>query len=90
MRRAATSSLAAVSPGAEVIADGSIRLRAAQVGRSRAPRDTSARIFTTPEAELVSIAGVYRTFESAPDAAVAKKPAQIRLADTSQIVIEPL
>ncbi len=53
--------------------------------------DTSARIFTTHlEAELVSIAGVYRTFDGAPDAAVAKKPAQIRLADASQIVIEPL
>jgi len=33
---------------------------------------------------------VYRTFDSAPDAAVAKKPAQIRLADSSQLVIEPL
>jgi septum site-determining protein MinC len=85
--------LAAVSPGAEVIADGSIHVYAPLKGRALAGArgDTSARIFTTHlEAELVSIAGVYRTFESAPDAAVAKKPAQIRLADTSQIVIEPL
>jgi septum site-determining protein MinC len=85
--------LAAVSPGAEVIADGSIHVYAPLKGRALAGArgDTSARIFTTHlEAELVSIAGVYRTFESAPDAAVAKKPAQIRLADASQIVIEPL
>ena len=85
--------LAAVSPGAEVIADGSIHVYAPLKGRALAGArgDTSARIFTTHlEAELVSIAGVYRTFESAPDAAVAKKPAQIRLADSSQIVIEPL
>ena len=85
--------LAAVSPGAEVIADGSIHVYAPLKGKALAGArgDTSARIFTTHlEAELVSIAGVYRTFESAPDPAVAKKPAQIRLADSSQIVIEPL
>ena len=85
--------LAAVNPGAEVIADGSIHVYAPLKGRALAGArgDTSARIFTTHlEAELVSIAGVYRTFESAPDTAVAKKPAQIRLADASQIVIEPL
>ena len=85
--------LAAVSPGAEVIADGSIHVYAPLKGRALAGArgDTSARIFTTHlEAELVSIAGVYRTFESALDAAVAKKPAQIRLAEASQIVIEPL
>lgn len=85
--------LAAVNPGAEVIADGSIHVYAPLKGRALAGArgDTSARIFTTHlEAELVSIAGVYRTFESAPDVAVAKKPAQIRLADANQIVIEPL
>ncbi|OZA29930.1 MAG: septum site-determining protein MinC [Hydrogenophilales bacterium 17-64-11] len=85
--------LAAVNPGAEVIADGSIHVYAPLKGRALAGArgDASARIFTTHlEAELVSIAGVYRTFESGPDAAVAGKPAQIRLADASQIVIEPL
>lgn len=85
--------LAAVNPGAEVIADGSIHVYAPLKGRALAGArgDTSARIFTTHlEAELVSIAGVYRTFDAAPDAGVAKKPAQIRLADASQIVIEPL
>ncbi len=85
--------LAAVNPGAEVIADGSIHVYAPLKGRALAGArgDISARIFTTHlEAELVSIAGVYRTFDAAPDASVAKKPAQIRLADASQIVIEPL
>lgn len=85
--------LAAVNPGAEVIADGSIHVYAPLKGRALAGArgDTTARIFTTHlEAELVSIAGVYRTFDTALDAAVAKKPAQIRLADASQIVIEPL
>lgn len=85
--------LAAVNPGAEVIADGSIHVYAPLKGRALAGArgDTSARIFTTHlEAELVSIAGVYRTFESAPDTAVARKPAQIRLAEASQIIIEPL
>src|SRR5512135_2515060 len=85
--------LAAVNPGAEVIADGSIHVYAPLKGRALAGArgDTSARIFTTRlEAELVSIAGVYRTFESAPDPALAKKPVQVRLADASQIVIEPL
>ncbi len=85
--------LAAVNPGAEVIADGSIHVYASLKGRALAGArgDTSARIFTTHlEAELVSIAGVYRTFDAAPEPAVTKKPAQIRLADASQLVIEPL
>jgi septum site-determining protein MinC len=85
--------LAAVNPGAEVIADGSIHVYAPLKGRALAGArgDTSARIFTTHlEAELVSIAGVYRTFESALDPAVARKPAQVRLTDASQLVIEPL
>jgi septum site-determining protein MinC len=85
--------LAAVNPGAEVIADGSIHVYAPLKGRALAGArgDVTARIFTTHlEAELVSIAGVYRTFDTALDATVAKKPAQIRLAAASQIVIEPL
>ena len=85
--------LAAVNPGAEVIADGSIHVYAPLKGRALAGArgDTTARIFTTHlEAELVSIAGVYRTFDTALDVALARKPAQIWLADASQIVIEPL
>jgi septum site-determining protein MinC len=59
--------LAMVSAGAEVIADGNIHIYAPLRGRALAGAqgDHKARIFTTSfEAELVSIAGVYRTFES--------------------------
>ncbi len=85
--------LAAVSPGAEVIADGSIHVYAPLKGRALAGArgDTNARIFTTwLEAELVSIAGIYRTFDAPLDGTLARRPAQIRLADASQLVIEPL
>ncbi|HWU85285.1 MAG TPA: septum site-determining protein MinC, partial [Rhodocyclaceae bacterium] len=59
--------LAMVSAGAEIIADGNIHIYAPLRGRALAGAqgDHQARIFTTSfEAELVSIAGVYRTFES--------------------------
>lgn len=74
--------LAAVSAGAEVIADGSIHVYAPLRGRalSGAGGATDARIFTTRfEAELVSVAGVYRTFEDGIPEALAGKPAQVRL-----------
>ena len=57
---------AMVSVGAELIADGNIHVYAPLRGRALAGAmgNTSARVFTTCfEAELVSIAGVYRTFE---------------------------
>lgn len=74
--------LAAVSSGAEVIADGSIHVYAPLRGRALAGANgaTDARIFTTRfEAELVSIAGVYRTFESGVPAEISGKPVQISL-----------
>jgi septum site-determining protein MinC len=74
--------LAMVSAGAEVIADGNIHVYAALRGRALAGArgDATARIFTTRlEAELVSIAGVYRTFEEGLAKEVAGRPAQIRL-----------
>lgn len=58
--------MAAVNNGAEVIADGSIHVYAPLRGRALAGAsgNTDARIFTlSMEAELVSIAGMYRTFE---------------------------
>lgn len=58
--------MATVNPGAEVIADGSIHVYAPLRGRALAGADGSAEariIATSMEAELVSIAGVYRTFE---------------------------
>lgn len=57
---------AIVNPGAELIADGSIHIYAPLRGRALAGAsgDASARIFAmSMEAELVSIAGMYRTFD---------------------------
>ena len=91
--------LAAVNPGAEVIADGSIHIYAPLRGRALAGAsgDTSARIFTTRfEAELVSIAGIYRTFESGIAAPLRSKPVQVSLtgggdaADDATLKIESL
>lgn len=78
--------LAAVNAGAEVIADGSIHIYAPLRGRALAGAcgATNARIFTTRfEAELVSIAGVYRTFEAGVPNDLAGKPAQVQLSDGS-------
>lgn len=58
--------MATVNPGAEVIADGSIHVYAPLRGRALAGAAGSAEariIATSMEAELVSIGGVYRTFE---------------------------
>jgi septum site-determining protein MinC len=59
-----------VANGAEVIADGSIHVYGALRGRALAGAqgDTSARIYCHEfHAELVSIAGQYRVFETMPD-----------------------
>ena len=86
--------LAMVSAGAEVIADGNIHIYAPLRGRALAGAqgDQNARIFTTSfEAELVSIGGVYRTFES-PQAfgKLAGQPVQVSLvADESKPGAEP-
>lgn len=77
--------LAAVNAGAEVIADGSIHIYAPLRGRALAGASgaAGARIFTTRlEAELVSIAGVYRTFEAGVPADLAGQPAQIQLIES--------
>lgn len=73
---------AAVNNGAEIIADGSIHVYAPLRGRALAGAsgNTSARIFALDmEPELVSIAGVYRTFEDGFPAPLVHRPAQIRL-----------
>lgn len=73
---------AAVNNGAEIIADGSIHIYAPLRGRALAGAsgDINARIFTVSmEAELVSIAGMYRTFDNGLPKEQAKLPAQIRL-----------
>jgi septum site-determining protein MinC len=78
--------MAVVNPGAEVIADGSIHVYAPLRGRALAGAsgNSSARIFSlSMEAELVSIAGVYRTFDEGWSTTLAGKPAQIRLNNDS-------
>jgi septum site-determining protein MinC len=73
---------AVVNNGAEVIADGSIHVYNTLHGRALAGAsgNAEARIFAmTMSPELVSIAGVYRTFEDGFPAEFARSPAQIRL-----------
>jgi septum site-determining protein MinC len=73
---------AAVNNGAEIISDGSIHVYAPLKGRALAGAsgDASARIFAQAlEPELVSIAGVYRTFDDGFPPELARQPAQIRL-----------
>ena len=73
---------AAVNNGAEIIADGSIHVYAPMHGRALAGASGNAesRIFgLSLQPELVSIAGVYRTFDDGFPAELARQPAQIRL-----------
>lgn len=73
---------AVVNNGAEVIADGSIHVYNTLHGRALAGAsgNPDARIFAMAMSpELVSIAGVYRTFEDGFPAEFARSPAQIRL-----------
>jgi septum site-determining protein MinC len=73
---------AAVNNGAEIIADGSIHVYAQLNGRALAGAsgNASARIFAlSMQPELVSIAGVYRTFDDGFPADLGKGPSQIRL-----------
>jgi septum site-determining protein MinC len=76
--------LAMVNPGAEVMADGHIHVYAPLRGKAiaGAKGDSSARIFAASlEAELVSIAGVYRTSDTPLPKDVAGKAAQVWLSD---------
>ncbi|MDM0014294.1 septum site-determining protein MinC [Variovorax sp. J22P168] len=83
---------AVVSFGAEVIADGNVHVYAPLRGKAIAGArgDTTARIFTTcMEAQLVAIAGIYRTAEVALPGDIAGKAARISL-DGKKIVMEPI
>ena len=74
---------AVVNNGAEIIADGSIHVYSSLYGRALAGAsgNPQARIFALAmEPELVSIAGVYRTFEDGFLPEMSKGPSQIRLA----------
>ncbi len=88
--------LGGVSPGAEVIADGHIHCYGPLRGRALAGAQGNghARIFATDFGpELVSIAGVYRTFEKGIPENVGGKPAHAWLSgdeDTQTLMIAPL
>ena len=74
--------MAVVNPGAELIADGCIHVYAPLRGRALAGAsgNADARIFALAmEAELVSIAGIYRMFEGGLPPDLAKKPVQVQL-----------
>jgi len=87
--------LSMVNRGAEVVADGNIHVYAALRGKAMAGAkgNTKARIFSLAmEAELVSIAGVYRTAEKPFSSDVLGKATQVRLSDDGleKLLIEPL
>jgi len=74
--------LAMVNAGAEVIADGHVHVYAPLRGRAIAGArgNTEARIFALAlEAELLSIAGIYRTSENPLPPEVTGRPTQVRL-----------
>jgi septum site-determining protein MinC len=83
--------MAMVNPGAEIMADGHIHvyapLRGKAIAGARGNQD--ARIYTSClEAELLSIAGIYRTSDTPIPKEVAGKAAQIRLID-EKLVMQP-
>lgn len=81
-----------VNFGAEVIADGHVHVYAPLRGKAIAGArgNTDARIFSTcMEAQLVAIAGIYRTSEVALPGEVQGKAAQVWL-DEQKLVFEPI
>jgi len=88
--------LAMVNAGAEVIADGHIHVYAPLRGKAMAGArgNGDARIFALSlEPELLSIAGIYRTSETALPEGVWGKPTQVRLVagpDGDKLVMEPI
>lgn len=80
-----------VSHGAEVIADGNIHVYGPLRGKAMAGArgDVRAKIFTTLfDAELIAVAGVYRSIATPPPN-VANQAAVVRL-DGDRLLIEPL
>ena len=78
-----------VSEGAELIADGNIHIYASMRGRALAGAKgrRDARIFIhSMQAELVSIAGIYRNFEQPLPEHLYRKPVQIHLQDDRLVI----
>ena len=83
--------MAHVGPGAEIVADNNIHVYGPLRGRALCgvTGNTDSRIFCQSlEAELVSVAGVYKVLEEIPEELFGK-PAQIWLQD-GQLNIDPL
>lgn len=81
-----------VSAGAELAADGSIHVYGALRGRALAgvSGDREARIFCQSlEADLVSIAGLYRVADDM-DSAIRRRPVQIHLSGDGFLHIDPI
>lgn len=79
-----------VSAGAEIMAEGNIHVYNTMRGRALAgvQGDTAARFFSLDlQAELVSIAGIYKTSEDLKDTP-RKRPVQVYLRDQALIVEE--
>ena len=78
-----------VSEGAELIADGNIHIYASMCSRALAGAKgrRDARIFIhSMQAELVSIAGIYRNFEQQLPEHLYRKPVQIHLQDDRLVI----
>ena len=78
-----------VSEGAEIIADGNIHVYGPMRGRALAGAagNRQARIFIhSMQAELVSVAGIYRNFEQDLPAHLHKKPVQVSLQDERLVI----
>jgi septum site-determining protein MinC len=88
--------LGSVNPGGELIADGSIHIYGALRGKALAGArgEAGARIYCTDfDAELVSIAGVYRVFEPGTAGTLSGRAVQVKLQTGSrgdQVMIEAL
>lgn len=84
--------LGVVSHGAEVIADGNIHVYGPLRGKAMAGArgNADARIFTTQfDAELIAVAGVYRSMTAALSPDLENKPATVRLTG-DKLIVEPL
>ena len=81
--------ISSVSPGAELLADGNIHVYGPMRGRALAGAagNRQARIFIhSMQAELVSVAGIYRNFEQDLPAHLHKKPVQVSLQDERLVI----
>ena len=82
-----------VSEGAEVIADGNIHVYAPLRGRALAGEsgDKTARIFVqSMQAELVSVAGIYRVFEQDLPPHLHKHAVKIELQEDERLAISAI